>query len=205
MELEVLCDTLRRNGVRELQIESIPRFVFRGQLEQIKEAGALETLWIAMGLQAVGNAFARLDLGRPDVDAVFDRALVDVREAGARARLYLMWGFGPSTAAAWRQHLRDSLAWARHRFIDRITICPFVEAGRGSRSLVDSICELRHALVELGVPPGGLIDVSIPVRASCGIEYAGASCLNCQEALRMSTWTTGPACRIHWEMRDGPP
>jgi hypothetical protein len=196
----LLCSILRRNGVRHLQIESIPRFVVKQRLEEIYNAAGLETLSIAMGLQAVGNAFSRLVLGRPDVDAIFERALLEAREAGARTRLYLLWGFGNLSDMEWGQKLRDALAWTSQRPVDRITICPFVSSSVHQQVIRHSICALRRTLADLAVPEDGHVDISLPVTPSCGIKYAGASCSYCEHALRASSWSRHGDCRFGGEV-----
>lgn len=191
----LLCSILRSHGVRHLQIESIPRFVVKQRLEEIYNAAGLETLSIAMGLQAVGNAFSRLVLGRPDVDAIFDRALIEAREAGARTRLYLLWGFGNLSSMEWTHKLRDALAWTSQRPVDRITICPFVSTSVHQQVMRHSICALRRTLADLAVSEDGRVDVSLPVTPSCGIKYAGVGCSYCEHALRASSWSRRGDCR----------
>lgn len=203
-EIEVLCDSLQIAGVRHLEIESIPRFVFSEGLNRIRDRAELETLSISMGLQAAGNAFAVAELGRPDIDAVFDRAIVESMESGARVRLYLLWGFGTSTHAHWERQLGESIEWARARGVNRVTICPFISNGSEMPALEDGLCALRSTLFRLQTPSDGSVDVSLPDRPSCGIRYADDRCVECEEILVSKTWGQPGTCSPPQEVILGP-
>jgi hypothetical protein len=189
-----LCLALRNVGTRRLQIESIPRFVFGSQLARIRGMAGLETISISMGLQTIGNSFSVENLGRPDVDGIFERAIAEAHEVDAKVRLYLLWGFGSSSQDDWAYRLAESLEWALSRGVERLTICPYVETGNSARTLDNSICALRATLAVLRVPTDGRVDVSMAERPSCGLRYAGHHCAACENALRCNAWCSDVSC-----------
>jgi hypothetical protein len=190
-----LCEALRTARTRHLQVESIPRFVFGRELARIRTSANLDTISVGMGLQTIGNSFAVEELGRPDVDAVFDRAIAEAHDVGVHVRIYLLWGFGRWSQSEWALRLAESLDWAMNRRIERITICPYVETGPSVIALENSICALRATLSMLRAPPDGRIDVSVPNRPSCGIRYAGHECRSCRDDLRTRSWHGRGACQ----------
>lgn len=124
-QLRETCDLIGRRGITQLTIESIPRFVTCGTIADVKRRSRVQRLVVALGLQSIGNAFAVGQLGRPDVDALFDYAIDEVHDAGAQVRLYLLWGFGDIALDAWADRLAASIEWARARGVEILSVCPY--------------------------------------------------------------------------------
>lgn len=119
------CSTIAQYKIEELIIESIPRFIYKETISNLREWTKVSNLWVAMGLQCIGNRRAIVDMGRPDIDSLFDQAIDYIHEAGGLVRLYLLWGFGGlSIQEEWRS-LRASIQWACLRGVEKISICPY--------------------------------------------------------------------------------
>jgi len=196
VDLVTLCQALREAGVQSLEIESIPRFVFGQQLSRLRELANLASISVAMGLQSVGNTFSVAQLGRPDVDAIFERAIVEAQEAGALVRLYLLWGYGESSHQEWESRLVESVRWAIARGVFRITICPYVDSGQGTSSLPNLLCQLRATLHRVADLLGDRVDVSLMIQPSCGVTYAGSRCAECERVLIARRWREAGACSL---------
>lgn len=165
-ELLRTCRVIRHFGVERLWIESVPRFVHTELVRDVRETSGVSSLVVGMGLQWVGNWSAIADLGRPDVDALFDRAIDVVHDANGEVRLYLLWGYGRQDLDFHRARLRSSLQWCFARNVEEVTVCPYVPPNTGVTSSAD-VAELEVCLSGFRIPPGMVVNISLPERASC--------------------------------------
>jgi len=166
-------------GVREIDLESVPRFVTNEALSRITRSFAGKVT-VAMGFQSIGNWASVALLGRPDPQNVFDRAITLLHRHGISVRLFLLWGcdmFGPTE---WEGLLRASLPWARARGIERVTICPYVSHATGTGGA--TLCTLRAQLARVPIY-GMVVDVALAEEPSCGISNL-PGCPGCVAALR---------------------
>lgn len=194
-ELQTLCAAVRRQKVGLLAIESIPRFVTERRIRDVLTESGVETLWVAMGFQCVGNWVANSVLGRPDADALFDRAIDVLKSCGARVRLYLAWGFPGVQNELWPSLFMASLRWAVSRQVDLVTICPYVRPDDSNDETSPySMCRLRRTLAEVAFLGSTELNVSLADEPSCGTAYCGAECPDCREKLRQGTWHIGSPC-----------
>lgn len=129
--LSEILEVVRESGIARLDIETLPRFVRARDLADIKTRSGVQALSVAMGLQAIGDWFSVGRLGRPDVDALFDRAVWAIHRAGALSRIYLLYGFSDCPTSLWLDRLRASLGWCAARDVERVTICEFVDPRTG--------------------------------------------------------------------------
>ncbi len=171
-ELRAVCDAIQRHRVARLTIESIPRFVDRGVVGEVRIRSGVGRLVVALGLQAVGNAFAIQRLGRPDVDALFEFAIDEVHDAGAEVRLYLLWGFEPVALETRRERLARSISWAQARGVETVSVCPYrsplhAEPARDAAAPLDDL----HAIVRSLAPAHGTtIEIVGSGLASCALQ-----------------------------------
>jgi hypothetical protein len=194
-ELKALCAAVRHHQVKSLLVESIPRFITERRIRDVLAESGVETLCVAMGFQCAGNWVADTVLGRPDADAIFDRAIDVLKSCGARVRLYLAWGFPGVRDDLWPGLLKASLRWTASRRVDLVTICPYVRpADLDARTSPYSLCRLRRTLAEVTFSGVTKLDVSLADEPSCGSSYCGAECPDCRERLRQGTWRMGPRC-----------
>lgn len=163
------CDALRRHGVSRLTIESIPRYVAREVVAEVLARSGVDRLTVAMGLQCVGNAFAVVQLGRPDVDALFDFAIDEVHEARGKVRLYLLWGYGETLLEQWSDRVERSIEWARARDVDKISVCPYISpiGGGSPDDWAMALNALRQRLNRLRLSPSGTLEILDQSLHSC--------------------------------------
>lgn len=128
-ERQEVCRTVGKFNVQKLTIETIPRYVTKEDVLEIIDLSGTR-LTVAMGFQLYGNAFAVGHLGRPDVDALFDRAIDEIHEVGAEVRLYLLAGLESYDSDLEMKRLLRSIHWAQKRQVELISVCPYRSEGR---------------------------------------------------------------------------
>lgn len=174
---DYLCDGivehLKDCSVRRLDIESLPRFVLQRRHERILSIGSFEEVWLAMGLQTIGDWMAVERLGRPDCDALFVRAIEILRSVGIRTRIYLLYGFGTYGKAFWMNRLRESLDWCRHQSVSRVTVCEFSDPLTGSRN--EAIPSAIEVMSQLGDAYSNSVDVIPAGSSSCSLNLKNAA------------------------------
>ncbi len=195
-ELVKTCKVIRRADVQELVIESVPRFVTDEVLEVLRCTSCVTDLTVAMGFQCVGDWAAVQLLGRPDPDALFDRAIHLLKKHAIKIRIYLLWGFPVLSKELWEDRMTQSLEWLHRREIDQVTICPYVaptqHTGQGSHSF----CSLRKLLKRWSQEMSSFtIDVALPDRPSCGQGYYADGCPACYQSLVMGEFSNQPCVR----------
>jgi len=188
-DLHATCRAMAKYGIRRLWIESVPRFVTRVRIDAILQTSEVQSLVVGMGFQSVGNAFSMGLLGRPDADALFERAIDIVHDAGAVARLYLLWGFGRFTPSQWADRLNRSIAWAHNRNVEIITVCPYVPTSPASIS-PPPLCHLRRILAAACREARLRLAVSLPAQASCGEAGRVSACEECRLHLSTGSWSS---------------
>ena len=198
--------TVRAAGVTGLAIETIPRFVQSKVIRELVAECAVEDVTVTMGLQCISDSIAVRTLGRPDVDAVFERAIEVITRAGANVRLYLLWRPPLPPNVSPQRLLATSIRWALQRRVKRITICPWIDpAGNPSASSSVDLCGLLEVLA--AVAPALLnrhtrVDVSLPDVVSCAISPR-RYCARCAASLRLgpSGWAAARAgVGVQWEL-----
>jgi len=194
-ELWRMCRVVQGADIESLMVESIPRFVTREVVHKMRFFSKAE-ITVGMGFQCAGNWAASGVLQRPDPDALFDRAIDALHCEHAKARLYLLWGYPSFESRVWEDLLVSSIRWCRLRGVDRVTICPYVEYDSIAREerVSGSLCRLRKLLSSHVHSGRTTVDVALPDRPSCGIEYRDDGCVACWEALRGGDFT-GFGCR----------
>ncbi len=161
----LICGAILERQVRSLTIESAPRFITERKVREVQAWSGVAELVVAMGLQTTGSCTAARVLGRPDVDSIFSFAIDEVHAAGAAVRLYLLHGYDQNFAF-WDQRLVESVEWAAVRGVERISICPYVDA---TGALLDQ-AHVAHleALVR-----------TLPVGAGMTLELVGRGLTSC--------------------------
>lgn len=186
-ELFAACKVIREFGIKRLWIESIPRFVTRKILETLRELTGVESLIVGMGLQSVGNWFAIPYLGRPDVDSLFDRAIDEIRDAGAKTRLYLLWDYNVKDLDFWESRLLKSLRWACSRRVEFITVCPYVSSKESQikKDKEYSLFRLKRILSSVENTGSTHIGISFQGKSSCGFSPKNINSKPCEETLNV--------------------
>jgi hypothetical protein len=192
-----MCAVIREHHVSALTIESIPRFVHPGVIREMLFASGVGELTVSMGLQCVSDSVAVSRLGRPDVDAHFDRAVDVVVGAGAKVRLYVLWNPPLSSEIDRVRLFSDSLRWTLRRPIHRVTVCPWIDPSPAGGSVSSDLCGLLRELCRLIRPiqaSRAVVDVSLPARPSCA-SLSSDHCPKCAALLREgpTAWIDGPA------------
>lgn len=195
-ELVKTCKVIRRADVQGLAIESIPRFVTDEVLEVLRCTSGVTDLTVAMGFQCVGDWAAVQLLGRPDPDALFDRAIHLLKKHAIKIRVYLLWGFPVLSKELWEDRMTQSLEWLHRRAIDQVTICPYVAPTQHTSQGSHSFCSLRKLLERWSQETSTFtIDVALPDRPSCGQRYYADGCPACYQSLVMGEFSNQPCVR----------
>lgn len=165
---DIAC-VLRDHGARDVWVEANPRFLWADEIAAFRDKAGIRQLTVGMGLQMVGSAVACRELGRPDADALFDHAIEEVHAAGARTRVYLMWGFRWD-AVTWNARLLESVRWCLDRGVDQVTVSPYVPPDGGPSPDLSPLREMVGNLSSRGEE----VEVVWPDRASCAPRSAGS-------------------------------
>ncbi len=170
---KLLCAAILERRIRSLTIESAPRFITERKLREVQAWSGVSELVVAMGLQMTGSLTAARLLGRPDVDSVFSFAIDEIHAAGAAVRLYVLHGYGRDFAF-WDQRLVESIEWASARGVERVSICPYVDAS-GAPLDQAHVAHLEVVVRALSVGEGMTVELVGRGLTSCGTGARGGS------------------------------
>ncbi|WP_432737408.1 hypothetical protein [Maridesulfovibrio sp. FT414] len=178
---------IKLGNITSLTFESVPRFVNKSILKKIISESGVKTFQLAMGMQCLGDWLAVKRLGRPDCDVVYERAIDLIHDAGAKTRVYLMWGLPLYSNISQSSLLVESVEWLKERNVNLITICPYVapvDAKHNDVASGSSLCELVKCVNDLPVDFKNIIKFSFYEVPSCGMSYIGQGCESCYVTLK---------------------
>ena len=195
-ELDEMCLEIRRKNITALRIESNPRFVSGDRVLRVVELSNVRQLTIGMGFQAVGTWPAMSLLGRPDPDALFERAIDVAHECGVQVRLFLLWDHLSLPLQVWSELLKESLRWSEQRKVDYVTVCPHSPPASSKSISEHSLCCLRSTLSQIR-STCVQIECVVGWQVACATGMRCLGCSECEGLLRDGTWSTQGPC-LRW-------